>query len=210
MTITGINGYLGSQTALQFLRDGSFRVRGTIRNSKSMKKLAPVKAAIGKDFDDLEIVEAEMLDEDSVARCIEGSTYVVHHASPFYFDNATREEMVRPAVDGTLYVMKACTANNVKRIVVTSSISAIANPAKENMPKNGIFDESHWSDPDRPEGMADYTLSKTLAEKAAWDYQASQSNPFEMVMINPVFIMGPSIAFGGGTSERVVECLLTN
>ena len=111
-----------------------------------------------------------MLEEDSIARCIEGATYVVHHASPYYFDNMTRDELVIPAVNGTLAVMRACTANNVKRIVATSSISAIANPAKEDAPKNGVFDESCWSDPDRPEGMADYSASKTLAEKAAWDY----------------------------------------
>ena len=210
VTITGVEGFLGSQTALQFLKDGSFRVRGTIRNSTGSKELAPIEAAIGEDFEDLELVEAELLDENSVMRSIEGSTYVVHHASPYYFDNMTREEMVKPAVNGTLAVMRACTANNVKRIVATSSISAIANPSKEDAPKNGIFDESCWSNPDRPEGMADYTLSKTLAEKAAWDYQASQSNPFEIVMINPVLILGPSMAFGGGTSERLLECLLTN
>ena len=105
-----------------------------------------------------------MLDEESINRSIEGSTYVVHHASPYYFNNKTREEMVRPAVNGTLAVMRACKANSVKRIVATSSISAITNTAKENSPKDGIYDESYWSDINRPEGMADYTASKTMAE----------------------------------------------
>ena len=67
-----------------------------------------------------------------------------------------------------------------------------------------------WSDEDRPGGMVDYALSKTLAEKAAWDYQVSQSNPFEMVMINPVLILGPSITAGGGVSEKFIESLITN
>ena len=64
-------------------------MRGTIRNTTDEAMMAPIKAAIGKDYDNAEIVEAEMTDEDSIKRCIEGSTYVVHHAAPYYFNNKT-------------------------------------------------------------------------------------------------------------------------
>ena len=66
--------------------------------------------------------------------------------------------------------MRACTANKVKRIVATSSIASIRNTAKEDSPKDGVYNETHWSNVDRPEGMVDYGVSKTLAEKAAWEY----------------------------------------
>ena len=132
--------------------------------------MGPIKAAIGKDFDDVEIVEAEMMDEKSIANCIKGSTYVVHHAAPYYFNNKTLEEMVRPSVDGTLAIMRACTENNVKRIVATSSIAAIRNTAAIDGPPNGVYDETYWSNPNRPEGIVDYAVSKTLAERAAWEY----------------------------------------
>lgn len=132
--------------------------------------MAPIKAAIGKDYDDVEIVVAEMTDNDHIKRCIEGSTYVVHHAAPYYFNNKTQEELVKPAVEGTLSIMRACTENKVKRLVKTSSIAAIRNTAKKDSPPDGVFNETYWSNVDRPEGVVDYGVSKTLAEKAAWDY----------------------------------------
>jgi len=84
------------------------------------------------------------------------------------------EELVKPAVDGTMSVMKACTQHGVKRLVITSSVAAISATAKEDKPPKGQgWTEANWSNPDRPEGMGGYTKSKTLAEKAAWDYQSN-------------------------------------
>ena len=87
--------------------------------------MSAIKEAYGEHFDKLEIVEAELLEEESMMNAIKGSTYVAHLASPYYLDNKTREELVGPAVNGTLGVMKACTAHNVKRCVVTSSYACI-------------------------------------------------------------------------------------
>lgn len=106
--------------------------------------------------------------------------------------------------------MKACTMHNVKRCVVTSSYASIRWTAKEDFPKDNVFDESYWSNPDRPEGMGDYAASKVLAEKAAWDYQASQKNPFELVTILPTLLLGPGIASPNVVSEEFVRCLLLN
>ena len=77
---------------------------------------------------------------------------------------------MRPSVDGTLSIMRACTANNVERLVATSSIAAIRNTAKADSPPDNVYDETYWSNPKRPEGIVDYAVSKTLAERAAWDY----------------------------------------
>ena len=89
LTITGVEGFLGSQTLLQVVQDGNYRVRGTIRSSTDEATMAPIKAAIGKDFDDVEIVEAEMTEEESISNAIKGSKYVIHHAAPYYFNNKT-------------------------------------------------------------------------------------------------------------------------
>ena len=82
VTITGISGYVGAQTCLYFLKNGSFKVRGTVRSLNNPKKIEPLKRAFGEYFDQLELVEADLLDEKSMIQAMEGSTYIVHTASP--------------------------------------------------------------------------------------------------------------------------------
>lgn len=103
MTITGVTGFLGSQTCLLFLKDGGFRVRGTVRSMSNAEKMNPIKKAFGDLFSQLDIVEADLLDEDSLVNAINGSTYVVHTASPYILANITDEEnqLIKPAVQGT-------------------------------------------------------------------------------------------------------------
>ena len=204
VTITGISGFLGSQTALTFLKDGKYRVRGTVRSTSNAAKIDPIKAAFGDYFNQMELVEADLLDEASIINACAGATFVIHTASPFHFAQQTKEELIKPAVDGTIAVMKGCNQHKVKRVVITSSVAAIAACAEADKPKDGgLIDESYWSNPDREEGLNAYFESKTLAEKAAWDYQAGlpEAERFEIATICPVFIMGPSICAGDGTSE---------
>ena len=78
--------------------------------------------------------------------------------------------MIKPAVNGTLSVLKACAAAGVKRCVITSSVAAVNFVKAEDKPADGVFNESHWTDPDRPEGLRAYAKSKYLAEKVAWDF----------------------------------------
>jgi len=115
-----------------------------------------------------------LLDAESLSRAISGSTYVIHTASPYYFP-ANEDDVVKPAVQGTMAVLKACSESNVRRLVITSSCAAIYFTAKKDTPnlKTGWLDETCWSNPDRPGGIAAYPKSKTLAERAAWDYQKS-------------------------------------
>jgi len=171
VTITGISGFLGSHVCLSFLQSAEYRVRGTVRDKNNEAKIAPLRKAFGEHFSSIEMVEADLLDSDSIQRAIEGSAYVVHTASPFFFAK-TEEEVVKPAVEGTLAVMRACAASGVKRCVITSSMASVLYLAKEDMPdlETGCFDESCWSNPDRPEGMLPYPKSKLLAERAAWDF----------------------------------------
>merc|ERR1719464_687511 len=144
VTITGVSGYLGSQTALVFLKDGNYRVRGTVRSTSNATKIEPLKAGFGEWFDKIELVEADLLDEASIIKACEGATYVIHTASPF-LPALPEEELVKPAVEGTMAVMKACTQHKVKRVVVTSSVASIAGVAKKDAPADGeMFNESHW------------------------------------------------------------------
>jgi nucleoside-diphosphate-sugar epimerase len=130
VTITGISGFIGSQVCLDFLKSGEYHVRGTVRDSKNEAKISPLRKAFGEYFDKLELVNADLLNTESVNKAIAGSTYVVHTASPFFFPE-NDEDVIKPAVDGTIAVMHACSASGgVKRCVITSSIAAIASPAK--------------------------------------------------------------------------------
>ena len=85
VTITGISGYIGSHVTLMFLQNGNYRVRGTVRDKNSEAKLAPLRESFGDLFNQLELVEADLLNEESLVNAIAGSTYVVHVASPFFF-----------------------------------------------------------------------------------------------------------------------------
>ena len=200
VTITGVSGFIGAQVCLDFLKCGEYRVRGTVRDKKNEAKIAPLRKAFGEYFDQLELVEADLLDADSLTRAIAGSTYVVHTASPFYYPKE-EEEVVKPAVEGTMSVMHACVAANVKRCVITSSIVSIICMAQQDKPdiETGFYDETCWSNPERPEGLGPYPKSKTLAEKAAWDFQKSlpEDKRFEIVTVCPCFVMGPTLIPGG-------------
>jgi len=174
--LTGISGFIGAETCLQFLKDGGFRVRGTVRDKRNEAKVAPIREAFGEYFDQLELVEADLMDEQSLLTAIAGSTYVVHVASPF-FDGSDPDKLITPAVNGTKYVMKACQATGVRRCVITSSCDSIDVCSsgcdcidKTNRPPDRIYNESHWSNPDRSEGMHTYSKGKVIAEKAAWDF----------------------------------------
>ncbi len=124
--ITGVSGYLGSQVALVYLKDGSYTVRGTVRDCSNAKKIEPLKKAFGENFNRLTLVEANLDDKDSIIASIKGADYVVHTASPFPLKEPKNEnELINPAVNGTLAVMEACKVHKVKRVVITSSIASI-------------------------------------------------------------------------------------
>ncbi len=121
---------------------------------------------------------------------MESSTYIVHTASPFPIENPKDENvLIKPAVEGTLAVMKAARLNKVQRVVITSSIASIFKTGVEGQTH---FTENDWSD---PKITQPYEKSKTLAEKAAWDFISNlpEDEKFELAIINPGFILGPNL-----------------
>ena len=96
---------------------------------------------------------------------------MVHTASPFVLQQPDNpEDLVKPAVEGTRAVLEACKEFGVKRLVITSSTASVTNKAADKWPQADNFDETCWTDLDRPEGVSHYVRSKTLAEQAAWDF----------------------------------------
>ena len=147
------------------MKNGSFKVRGTVRSRTNEAKIAPLKQAFGDYFDQLELVEADLLDEDSLFKAIEGSIFVVHTASPVLIGKPKNEDvLIKPAVEGTMAVVRAAHKNRVKRVVITSSVAAIyVSPDKNKME----FSVEDWTD---LKLASPYEKSKTMAEKAAWDF----------------------------------------
>lgn len=165
--ITGISGYLGSHVCNLFLQDGSFKVRGSVRDKTNEKKLQPLRDAFKEKFNDIELVEVDLMNEESMAKAAEGCQYIVHTASPFPMTGHTLsdDEVIKPAVEGTLAALRAAHKNKVKRVVITSSCVSIITVKPENF--KDPFTEADFSDDDVGDA---YERSKTLAEKAAWKF----------------------------------------
>jgi len=177
---------------------GEFKVRGTVRNKSNKSKMDVLKKAFGEElFARLDLVEADLLDEESLIRACEGSTYIVHTASPVLFDEKDEDKLVKPAVSGTVAIMKAARKYGVKKVVITSSTAAIAGGHKD---RTTMFTEEDWTN---LEDAGAYFKSKTLAEKAAWDFVGDlpEEEKFGLVTINPVIVLGPTLT--GGYSETV-------
>ena len=118
-----------------------------------------------------------------------GSTYIIHTASPFIINSRNEDDLIKPAVNGTLSIMRAAKANKIKRVVITSSVAAIYNSTDR---KKLNFTAEDWSDPQIGNF---YERSKTLAEKAAWDFidALPDGEKFELVTINPGLVFGPNL-----------------
>lgn len=159
------------------------------------EKTDPLKIAFGDLFANIEFVEADLSNEESIDKSIEGATYVVHVASPITgnFEGTDKKvTIIKPAVDGTLSAMRACEKHGVKRIVVTSSIVACSYGHNDKL----NFTVDDWSLTDESlKDVSDYSRSKHFAEKAAWDYiqNLPEDKKFECVTILPGLVTGPQL-----------------
>ncbi len=193
--VTGISGYLGQHVGAELLRQG-FEVVGTVR---SLAKIDATKSAIAAavSVEKLTFVEADLLSDTGWEEAMKGCTYVLHVASPFVLGEPKDEnDLIAPAVEGTRRVLQAAQHAGVKRVVVTSSIvSMVAGKS------SGTYGPDAWSDTEAKIGA--YAKSKTLAERAAWEVVGD--GPMELVVVNPGFIVGPSLgAPGEGVSVTMI------
>ena len=208
MLVTGASGYIATHIVQQLQKAG-YKVRGTVRSLKNEEKLKPLQELCPDAKYPLELVEADLTKSEGWVEAVTGCKYVMHVASPFPAENpANEDEIIKPAVDGTLYVMKACQeAKCVKRVVLTSSVVAVSNGFEVGGEKE--YTEADWTDLKRP-GIIAYNKSKTLAEKAAWDFVEglAEEEKFELVVMNPAFVMGPVLCGSFTTSMEVPKQLL--
>jgi dihydroflavonol-4-reductase len=191
--VTGGSGFVSLHCIAQAVAAG-YKVRTTVRSeSKKESVLKGLKNAQPPvDASKVEFVIADLLKDDGWAEAVQSVSLVLHVASPFPGVQPRDEnELIRPAMDGTLRVLKAAKASGtVKRVVVTSSCAAIlyGHPYE----KGKIYTEADWSDPNG-QGITPYQKSKTLAERAAWDYIEREGGGLELSVVNPVGIFGPAL-----------------
>ena len=176
--VTGGSGYLGTQLIAALLRDGR-QVRATVR---SLEREGDVRAAVRRgDADDsgLEVVAAELTADEGWAAAAAGCEEVHHVASPMIQPDDP-DEVIVPARDGTLRVLRAARDAGARRVVLTSSFAAVGYT-----PKPGAeYTEADWTDPDTP-GLPPYPRSKTIAERTAWDFIEHEGGDTELVVGQP-------------------------
>ncbi|ADK15055.1 MULTISPECIES: SDR family oxidoreductase [Clostridium] len=204
--VTGGTGFLGVQIILQLLEKG-YSVITTLRSISSKNKVIDTLKANGiKTFDNLTFVEADLLKDDNWDKAMEGCDYVLSVASPIFSDISQKDEteMMRPAVEGIIRVLKAARNANVKRVVMTSNFGAVGFSNKN---LNTTTTEEDWTDQNE-KGLSAYEKSKLLAERAAWDFIKKDAGNLEFATINPVAILGPSLSAHISGSFGLLEHLL--
>jgi len=203
--VTGGSGFIGSHCILQLLGAGH-QVRTTIR---SLKREGEVRAMLknggAEPGDRLSFFAANLEDDAGWSEAVAGCEYVLHVASPFP-PNVPKDEneLIVPAREGALRVLRASRAAGVKRVVLTSSFAAIGYGQK---PQKTAFNEANWTDPNG-EGVTPYVKSKTLAERAAWDFIANQGGDLELSVVNPVGVFGPVLGPDYATSILLVQRMM--
>lgn len=202
--ITGISGFVALRVAIEFLTHG-YRVRGTVRSAGKAERVRALLARYA-DLSGLEFAEADLMSDQGWGDAVAGCRYVAHVASPFPLAQPRdAEELIRPAVDGTLRVLRAAAGGGVKRFIQTSSSMAVISGHPHD--RAAPFTEADWSDLEGP-GVIAYTRSKTLAERAARDFMAGYVGAMSFATVNPGFIIGPVIDERLGSSADLVRMLL--
>ena len=200
--LTGVSGWIAKHTAIELLIS-DYEVLGTVRNDSLIEQ---TKETINKHapIDNLSFVELDLLKDDGWNEAAQGCKYIMHLASPFPFKvSNNRNSLLAPAVDGTLRVLNAGLNANIEQFIVTSSIAAMFRKPIRSNPYS--FDENDWTDENWKEGVGDYFLSKTKAEKAAWELMESKRLKNKLTVINPGGVFGDALDKKGGTSIEYVK-----
>lgn len=208
--LTGASGYIGKHVTLQLLNQG-YQVQASVRDlSKSSEVIDAVTPHLldSTNLDSrLTFVELDLEKDSGWSDALNGVDVLVHTASPFPIASPKDEtELIRPAVDGTLRALKAAKDAGVHRVILTSSNAAVYGcelPA-------GVteYDETMWTDVNHPIGRVAYTKSKTLAERAAWDFIKNDAPEISLTTINPVLVLGAPLDKKFGSSISVIERIL--
>jgi nucleoside-diphosphate-sugar epimerase len=202
--VTGGSGFLGGWCVVELLRRGH-RVRTTVRD---LSREPEVRAAVGSEVeagDNLTVLAADLTADEGWEAAVAGCDHVLHVASPFPpAQPKDPDELIVPAREGTLRVLRAALGAGVDRVVVTSSVAAVGGGAK---PSSGPLEEADWTDLANPK-LSPYVRSKTIAERAAWDLVREAGESGRLAVVNPGAILGPALSEERSFSLEVVERLL--
>ena len=204
--VTGGTGFIGLH-CLQQLLDKGYKVRTTIRSESRKQEVLEAMKKHSSNCENLEFYIADLLKDDGWKEAVEGSKYVLHVASPFFLGEPENEDVfIKPAVEGTLRVLKACADADVQKVVLTSSFAAVGygHPREKE-----VYTEEDWSSVDGE--ISAYAKSKTLAEKAAWEFveNLEESKKFDLTVINPVAVTGPMLTSDIGSSNDFLLKLIS-
>jgi len=204
--VTGGSGFIGSHAILQLLAAGH-QVRTTVRSSKREDNVrAMLRQGGAESAARLSFFVADLENDAGWPKAVDGCEFVLHIASPFPAGVPKREdELIVPAREGSLRVLRASRDAAVKRVVLTSSFAAIGYGTGEK-PQNAPFDETDWTNPDG--GVSAYVKSKTLAERAAWEFIAREGGDLELSVVNPVAVFGPVLGPDYSTSIALIKRMM--
>lgn len=201
--VTGATGYVAGWLVKKLLEEG-ITVHAAVRNPDNEKKLAHLNEIAANATGNIKYFKSDLLQKGSYADAMKDCELVFHTASPFFNDvKDPQKELIEPAVEGTRNILETVNQTpSVKRVVVTSSCAAIYSDAIEcqNAP-NGMLTEEIWNTTSSLKYQP-YSLSKTMAEKAAWEMARAQSQ-WDLVTINPCFVLGPSLNPKVSSSESL-------
>lgn len=204
--VTGGSGFIAGHVIIQLLEQGHL-VRATVRSLDREVAVREVLRDAGMiDGDRLQFVEADLLSDGGWAAAVEGIDHVLHVASPVMPGHVENEdELIIPAREGALRVLRAARDGGVKRVVLTSAFHAVSwgHPHDEH-----VFTEDDWTVLDGP-GVDAYGKSKTLAERAAWDFIEREGGGLELTTMLPVAVMGPVMGPAVSGSNHIVQNLLS-
>jgi dihydroflavonol-4-reductase len=207
--LTGATGFIAKHIAVRLLNAG-YQVRGTLRSPARADEVRDAVRPHLKDAKGLDtcltFTALDLTRDAGWDAAMAGVDAVIHTASPFPLGQPKNEDdLIRPTMDGALRALRAAHAAGVARVVMTSSSVAVLGT--DLPPGHEAYDEASWTDPYRA-GTIAYARSKTLAERAAWDFVETEAPEMRLTTINPVFVLGAPLDAQYGTSLKVIERVL--
>ena len=199
--LTGISGYIAMHCAKELLKR-DYHINATVRNLDKVEDIKNALSALSLDVNKIQFFQADLLSDDNWADAMADCEYVMHVASPYPLNQPKDENvLIKPAVEGTERVVSLAIENNVKKIVLTSSVVAVSvgHTKKE-------YSEEDWSFADKP--IAAYAKSKTLAEKKAWELIKNANTDTKLTVINPSGVIGPSLTSEISSTQLIIAGLM--